>query len=226
MLISKPLAISLSLALASLATPLTSLADTSPSRVQVKFDLSDPAGSPFPSNRFSVREWSNKSLRRVNLPLPNCAVQVSDCQDIAVINTLDGFSTQPRITVPFTGAIDPASVTSDTVYLLNLGDVQTGRGLGTRVGINQRLWDPATNTMVFESDELLQEHTRYVLIVTDGVRDTEGKAIKKNKFDDDDDKGARNSGSAGIEEYQRVRTVVRVRWLQPLCSRHKLPRAI
>ena len=203
MLISKPLALSLSLALVSLASPLSSLADSSSSRVQVKFDLTDPAGSPFPSNRFSVRDWSNKSLRRVNLPLPDCAVRVSDCQDIAVINTLDGFSTQPRITVPFTGAIDPASVTSETVYLLNLGDVQTGRGLGSRVGINQRLWDPATNTMVFESDELLQEHTRYVLIVTDGVRDTAGKAIKVNKMDDDDDDKNKNSRSAGNEDYQR-----------------------
>ena len=210
----KPLVFGLSLALISLATPLTSLADSSSSRVQVKFDLSDPAGSPFPSNRFSVRDWSNKTLRRVNLPLPNCAVQVSDCQDIAVINTLDGFSTQPRITVPFTGAIDPASVTSDTVFLLSLGDVQTGRGLGTKVGINQRLWDPATNTMVFESDELLQEHTRYVLIVTDGVRDAAGKAIKVRKMDDDDDDDDNNKGKnarqSGNEDYQReLRDAVR-----------------
>jgi Bacterial Ig-like domain len=207
MLLSKPLVLSISLALAGLANPLTSLADSSSSRVQVKFDLSDPAASPFPSNRFTVRDWSNKSLRRVNLPLPNCAVQVSDCEDIAVINTLDGFSTQPRITVPFSGAIDPASVTSDTVFLLSLGDAQTGRGIGTRVGINQRLWDPTTNTMVFESDELLQESTRYVLIVTDGVRDTAGKSIKKNKYDDDDDKATR---SAGNEDYIReLRDAVR-----------------
>jgi Bacterial virulence factor lipase N-terminal len=209
MLISKPsaLCLSLSLALVSLASPLTSLADSSSSRVSVKFDLSDPAGSPFPSNRFSVRDWSNKTLRRVNLPLPDCTVRVSDCQDIAVINTLDGFSTQPRITVPFTGAIDPTSVTSNTVYLLNLGDVQTGRGIGSRVGINQRLWDPATNTMVFESDELLQEHTRYVLIVTNGVRDASGKPIKRAKMDDDDnddnDDRSQSQRGRGNDDYQR-----------------------
>jgi Bacterial Ig-like domain len=203
-----PLVLSLSLALVS---PLAAQADSSSSRVQVKFDLSDPAGSPFPSDRFTVREWSNKSLRRVNLPLPNCAVQVSDCQDIAVINTLDGFSTQPRITVPFTGAIDPASVTSDTVFLLSLGDVQTGRGLGTKVGINQRLWDPAANTMVFESDELLQEHTRYVLIVTDGVRDAAGKAIKVRKMDEDeDDDRSQSNRGRGNDDYQReLRDAVR-----------------
>jgi Bacterial virulence factor lipase N-terminal len=185
-----PLALTLSLALLS---PLAALADPPASAgVRVKFDLSDPAASPFPSDRYSVRDWSNQTFRRVKLPTPDCAVRVSDCEDIAVINTLDGFSTQPRITVPFTGAIDPASVTSDTLYLLNLGDVQTARGFGTRVGINQRLWDPATNTLVFESDELLQEHSRYVLIVTDGVRDAAGKPIKRSKMDDDDDDDRRH----------------------------------
>jgi hypothetical protein len=200
------LALSLSLTLPS---PASAQTETTSSRVRVKFDLNDPAASPFPSNRFTVRDWSNRSLRRMNLPLPDCAVRVSDCEDIAVINTLDGFSTQPRISVPFTGAIDPNSVTSDTVFLFNLGDALTGRGFGGRVGINQRLWDPATNTMVFESSELLQEHTRYVLIVTDGVRDAAGKPVKAAKMNDDDEddndyKGNnKRTRSAGSEDYQR-----------------------
>jgi hypothetical protein len=201
---ARPLALALCLVLLS---PLAAQADPPASAgVRVKVDLSDPAASPFPSDRYTVRAWSNQTLRRVNLPTPDCAVRVSDCQDIAVLNTLDGFSTQPRITVPFTGAIDPASVTSDTVYLLNLGDVQTARGLGTRVGINQRLWDPATNTLVFESDELLEEHTRYVLIVTDGVRDAAGKPIKRSKMDDgdgEDDGRSQGMRGRGNEEYQR-----------------------
>jgi Bacterial virulence factor lipase N-terminal len=195
-----PLALALSLALLS---PLAAQADASAVGVRVKFDLSDPAASPFPSDRHTVRDWSNQTFRRVNLPTPDCTVRVSDCQDIAVINTLDGFSTQPRITVPFTGAIDPASVTSDTVFLLNLGDVQTGRGLGARVGINQRLWDPTTNTLVCESDELLQEHSRYVLIVTDGVRDAAGKPIKRANMDDDGDDSRQGMRGRGNDEYQR-----------------------
>ncbi|MGA8514886.1 MAG: Ig-like domain-containing protein [Burkholderiaceae bacterium] len=199
---ARPLAVSLSLALLS---PVAALADSpAAAGVRVKFDLTDPAASPFPSDRYTVREWSNQTFRRVHLPTPDCTVRVSDCQDIAVINSLDGFSTQPRITVPFTGAIDPASVSSETVYLLNLGDVQTARGFGERVGINQRLWDPATNTLVFEPDELLQEHTRYVLIVTDGVRDAAGKPIQRSKMDDDDDGDTRpGMRGRGNEEYQR-----------------------
>ena len=141
----------------------------------------DDGASPFPSNRHTVADFGNATFRRVNLPKPDCAVRVSDCQDIDVINTLDGFSTQPRISVPFTGAIDPVSVSSDTVFLYNLGDTQNLRGFGQKVGINQILWDPTTMTLVFEPDELLAERSRYVLVVTNGVRDARGKRIRPGK---------------------------------------------
>ena len=80
-----------------------------------------------------------------------------------MLNTLDGFSTQPRITVPFTGAIDVASVNSDSVYLVNLGDTLTYAGTSEKIGINQILWDPTTNTLVFQPDALLNEHSRYAV---------------------------------------------------------------
>ena len=171
--------------------------------VSVKFDLTDPAASPFPSDRYTVRDGSNITQRRVNLPKPDCAQRLSDCQDIDVINTLDGFSTQPRITVPFTAAIDVATVSSDSVYLLNLGDTFSTRGFGQKVGINQVLWDPATLTLVFEPDELLNEHSRYVLIVTDGVRDAAGNRIKRARFGDDDDDSARSQNQRDNLEYRR-----------------------
>jgi hypothetical protein len=205
---SRPIApgllLSASLAVLTTLSPLVAHADAPPAGVRVRFDTGDLATSPFPSDRYTQRDWSNRSFRRVNLPTPDCAVRVSDCEDIAVINGLDGFSTQPRITVPFTGAIDVNSVTSDTVYLINLGDVMTARGFGQKVGINQRLWDPATNTLVFEPDELLAEHSRYVLIVTSGVRDASGKPVKSAHLDDDDsDDGARSLRSHGSEDYRR-----------------------
>jgi hypothetical protein len=107
---------------------------------------------------------------------------VSDCQDIDVINTLDGFNTQPRISVPFTGDIDPSTVNSDTLYLLNLGDTLSGAGFGQKVGINQVAWDVAGKTLVVESDELLQQHTRYLLVVTNGIRDKAGDPIDGGAF--------------------------------------------
>ncbi|MDE2080810.1 MAG: Ig-like domain-containing protein [Burkholderiales bacterium] len=146
--------------------------------VSVRFDAGDPAGSPFPSNRYTVFDGSQNTLRRVALPQPDCVLRPNDCADVAVLNQLDGFSTQPRITVPFTGDIDPASVSSDTIYLVSLGDTLSGRGYGTRVGINQIVWDPASKTLAFESDALLQQHTRYLLVVTDGVHDAQGRPLK------------------------------------------------
>jgi hypothetical protein len=136
-------------------------------------------GGLFPSNRHTVFDGSQATLRRVNLPKPDCTVRPSDCADIDVLNQLDGFSTQPRITAPFTGDVDLATVNSQTIYLVNLGDTLSLRGFGDRVGINQVVWDAATKTLAFQSDELLQPHSRYLLVVTDGVRDARGKKIKR-----------------------------------------------
>jgi len=159
--------------------------------VSVRSNAADPAGTLFPSNRFTVTDFTQNTLRRVNLARPDCSVQVSDCQDIDVINTLDGFSTQPRITVPFSGDIDVTTVNSDTVYLVNLGDTLSGAGVGERVGINQVLWDPETKTLVVESDQLLREHTRYLVVVTDGVRDAAGARVEAGAWRD-------ASGLAGV----------------------------
>ena len=185
------------LAVALAFVPFAALADG----VHVLSNLSDPAASPFPSNRFTVFDASNRTLRRVSLPKPDCAVRPSDCNDIDVVNTLDGFSTQPRITVPFSGDIDPATVNSSTVYLVSLGDTLSFRGFGDKVGINQVVWDPATKVLAFESDELLNEHTRYLLVVTDGVRDARGKKIKSNGWGDEvgDARGRDRDGT----EYRR-----------------------
>lgn len=147
--------------------------------VSVKMDFTSMDTAPFPSDKYTVPDWSNKSFRRVNLPKPDCAARPSDCADIDVINTLDGFNTQPRITIPFTGDIDITSVNSDTVYLVSLGDTLHRHGAGQRVGINKIQWDVATKTLVCESDELLSEHTRYLLVVTTGVKDATGQAIER-----------------------------------------------
>jgi hypothetical protein len=104
----------------------------------------------------------------------------ADCNDIAVLNTLDGFNLQPRISVSFSGAIDVSTVNSSSVFFVSLGD--TLGGGGQVVGINQIVWDPVTNTLHAESDELLDQHTRYALIVTNGIRDTAGDPAEPGAF--------------------------------------------
>lgn len=151
--------------------------------VKVLFDTDDPTQTIFPSNLFTTLDPTQKTFRRVELPKPDCTVQVVSCQDIDLLNELDGFNPQPRISIPFSGPIDVSTVSSDTVFLVSLGST-TGRGsVGERVGINQIVWDPATNTLHAESDQLLDQHTRYAIVVTNGVLDTDGKPVSGELFD-------------------------------------------
>jgi hypothetical protein len=151
------------------------IADAAAAGVQPRFDLSSPEGGPFPSNRWTTIDWSQKTDVRVDLPKPDCAVRPSDCADIDVLNTLDGFNMQPRISIPFTGPIDPTSVNSSNVFLIRLPDLAV-------IGINQIAWEVAANTLHVESDQLLRQHTRYVLVVTTGVRDASGHPIDSAIF--------------------------------------------
>jgi hypothetical protein len=150
--------------------------------VEVLFDPHDRTKTLFPSNLFTVLDFSQNTFRRVHLAKPACT-PVIRCDDIDVLNTLDGFNIQPRLSIPFSGPIDVSTVNSESVFLVSLGST-TGRGsIGDKVGINQIVWDPASNTLFAESDELLEQHTRYALIVTSRVRDTAGDPVEGGRFE-------------------------------------------
>jgi hypothetical protein len=152
--------------------------------VQPQFDLSDPEGGPFPADVFTVPDPTQLTGLRINLPSPDCSVRPSDCNDINVLNQLDGFNLQPRISIPFTGPINPATVSSDTVFLYKLGCLVASCPGDNRIGINQVVWDPDTNTLYAESDEVLDQDARYVLVVTNGVRVPSGDRIDSDQFHD------------------------------------------
>ncbi|MBI3328130.1 MAG: hypothetical protein HYZ81_15690 [Nitrospinae bacterium] len=152
------------------------------SGVQALFHLDSPTGGPFPSDRFTVPDPSHNTGLRVNLSTPDCSVRPSDCQNLDVINTLDGFNLQPQLSIPFDGAIDVETVTGNTVFLISLGStLRRGDRGGQVIGINQVVWDTFTNTLHVESDELLDQHTRYALIVTRGVRDRSGNPVESTE---------------------------------------------
>src|SRR6516165_5619997 len=88
------------------------------------FDLANPDSGPFPSDRFTVADASQLTGRRVDLPPPDRVTRPSDYGDISVINTLDGFNLQPRLSVAFSGAIDVNTVNSNDVFVIRLGDTQ------------------------------------------------------------------------------------------------------
>jgi hypothetical protein len=132
------------------------------------------AGTPFPTDLLTTADASQATGLRVHMPLPDCAARPSDCVDLAVLNTLDCVNVQPRLSIPFDGAIDVASVSSETVFLADSS--------GARVGINQVVWEPAATTLHAESDELLRQATTYLLVVTDGVKAADGSELDASAF--------------------------------------------
>ena len=174
------------------------------------FDLSSPKRSPFPSDRLTVTDRDQNTGRRVNLPMPaDCIAKASECDDIAALNQLDGFNIRARLSIPFDGDIDPTSVTSDSVFLVSIGDAldwsdaidaSCHRGVdrddedvndrfrarhssfGGKAGINQVAWNPGTRTLHAMSDELLDEHSHYAIVVTRGVRDASGNAVEPHRL--------------------------------------------
>src|SRR6478672_10855130 len=160
-----------------LLTPALALAETHP-----LFNLQSTTQSPFPSDRFTAFDSQQLTGLRVNMPLPNCATHPSDCADLALLNQLDGFNLQPRLSIAFDGAIDPSTVNSNTVFLVTV----PGPGLlgldfdnftPQVIGINQIVWDPASLTLFAESNDHLNEDSNYLLVVTNGVHDASGNPI-------------------------------------------------
>ncbi|WP_345353539.1 Ig-like domain-containing protein [Rhodococcus olei] len=175
--------------------------------VQAIFNLTDrdKRESPFPSNRFTVADPEQNTGLRVDLPKPDCAVRPSDCTDIDVINTLDGFNITPRISIPFDGEIDFSTVNNETVFLLKLGSTLPSQGPGnTVVGINQIEWDTATTTLHVTANDALDQYTRYALFVTTGVRDRNGNPVRSESFERfRHDLNLGQTGDQRLKEYRK-----------------------
>ncbi len=172
-------------------------------------NLQSTTQSPFPSDRFTVGDPRQDTGLRVNLPTPNCTTNPSDCADVALLNQLDGFNLQPRISIPFDGAIDPATVSSKTVFLVQLParftpgrDQDDDAFAGFKpniIGINQIVWDPASLTLFAESDQHLDQRSNYLLVVTRGIHDASGAAIRRAQGLNSGDDG----GDAQLRSYLR-----------------------
>jgi hypothetical protein len=152
------------------------------SGVTVRFDPRDPTIGPFPNDFLTVPDASQKSGRRVNLPMPpDCTAAPSDCQDVQLINQLDGFQTVPRIRVSFSGPIDVNTLYNAIFYvpLDNLTQEEPGiNQFGQKIPINQVIYDPTTNTVYAKPDGNLDQHRHVALIVTDKIHDMAGDPVE------------------------------------------------
>jgi Big-like domain-containing protein len=127
------------------------------------------AGQPSPTNLQTTIDLTQLTGLRVALPKPNCAVRPSDCQDIDVLNTLDGFNVDARVSIPFSAPIDLGTVTPSTVFLVDPS--------GAHHALDRLVWTAATNTLHGNPQTYLDQHTPYLLVVTDGVKAADGSNL-------------------------------------------------
>ena len=143
----------------------------------VRFEPANPLVGPFPSDALAVPDAAQKTGLRINLPLPACDAQPSVCAELAAANQLDGFSIQPRLRVAFSAPVDVNTLHDGLWYVAldNLTSEEYGLNrTGEAIPVNEIVYDPATNTAYAKPDDILDQHRRYAIVVTDAVRDTAG----------------------------------------------------
>lgn len=149
--------------------------------VRVLFDPSRPEVGPFPTDALTVADPDQKTGRRVNLPFPDCSVLEGECNLTRLINQLDGFNPSPRMSARFSGPINPYTLSAGMflVALDNLTQEEAGLSKpGDVLTINQPIYDPATYIGYAKPDVVLDQHRRYLLVVTDAVEDLNGTPVE------------------------------------------------
>ncbi|MEJ7608585.1 MAG: hypothetical protein WKF37_20520 [Bryobacteraceae bacterium] len=148
--------------------------------VSVLFDPARPEIGPFPTDALTVADTSQKTGLRVNLPLPDCAVQTTTCETYRLLNELDGFNLHPRVSVRFSGPVSPGSAQSGVVILWLNNLTAEERGLqpaGHVTALERAIIDPATNTLYAKPVDAMDQHRRYLLVITDAVREASGLPV-------------------------------------------------
>ena len=148
---------------------------------KVVFNPASPEGGPFPTDYLTVPDASQKTGLRVNLPFPDCVTYSSTCDEIALLNQLDGFNPLPRVSVRFSTPINPDTV-AEGVFLVWLDDLTDEEyGLGKKydvMTINQVIYDPASYTAYAKPDGFLDQHRRYLLVATNAVHGVDGAPVE------------------------------------------------
>lgn len=142
-------------------------------RTTVVFNPSSVSGGPFPTNALTVSDNSQVTGLRVKLQESDtCGFSKPQavCTNYATLNTLDGFSLNPRIMVCFSGPVDPNTLQSGITInpVLRYGHTVPGVPYSP-VAINQVMYDPSTNCAFAKPDSVLAQDAAYLLVITNSV---------------------------------------------------------
>lgn len=152
----------------------------SASGVTVSWNPQDPSVGPYPSDVLTTPDSTQATGIRINLPMPDCTIAPTSCQDVQLMNQLDGFQTAPRIRFTFSAPIDTTTVHHAMYYVAldNLTNEEHGINYtGEMLYVTQMIYDPTTNTLYGKPDGNLDQHRHYAIIMTDVIRDLSGDPI-------------------------------------------------
>jgi hypothetical protein len=124
----------------------------------------------FPSDRHTVPDPRQATGRRVALALPDCDADRAGCDEVRLVNELDGWSVNPRLAVGFSGPIDLASLTRASAFILPLAP----EPLPSPIALSQLVWDGASHTLYARPERTLLQARRYALVLTTRVLDDGG----------------------------------------------------
>jgi hypothetical protein len=132
-------------------------------------EAAPPPLAIYPSDTLTVADASQLTGRRVNMPMSNCAVDVSKCDETALVNQLDGFDLDPNIKIGFSGPIDLAKVSRSTIYVQRLCFCRAAR-----MPLVRLVWDAVNHNLYGHPKHLLRESSTYRITVTAGINGQSG----------------------------------------------------
>ena len=143
--------------------------------VRFSSDATDvPSGAfavgPFPSNVLTTPDSTQGTGLRVNLPPSegSCSTGFGAvCSNNNSLNQLDGFSVNPRLMVCFSSLADVSTLGSG-MFLVPV----TG---GPPITINQIIFDPVSRCAFAKPNNVLNQKSTYLLLVTDAIHDASGR---------------------------------------------------
>ncbi len=130
----------------------------------------DPAAGiiPFP-NDLLIDPLTGKN----NIPNPD------GLDLIDAVNSLSGFSTVAPISFFLDGAPDTATLTSENIKFLDI--TMGSQDFGSEIPFSVLGFDSASGSVSLVPVWPLKPHHKYVVVVTKGVKDTNGKSIEPDK---------------------------------------------
>ena len=144
------------------------------SNTTVLFQPSSPSVGPFPTNALTIAAANQNTGLEVNLPFPAGCTPTStssNCVNVELLNQLDGFSVNPRITVCFSGPVNVSSLAAGISFV-------PVSQFGLPVGINQIIFDPIGNCAYAKPNQVLNQDATYLLVIASAVTDAGGKRLK------------------------------------------------